>query len=261
MQRVADEWGVVPEEGLPRLAQELREVARLPGMRAIHHQMFDGLNLHPGASVLEVGCGPWLWGSMLRQYVGPAALLAGIDLYYGLVAGVDEPNVFVADARHLPFQSRSFDAVFCSRLLTHVGPTEVLIDEMMHVTRRGGMIGAFEWTFSQWEIEDDNGPISDAIHHALVDNHYRPAIGVELPDLLREMGLSGVTAIPYLERITDAYDSPLTLDLIRRHADLVIATGEFPAEDVEAWYSAILQRAAEGRFALTRTGLASWGIV
>ncbi len=261
MQRVADEWGVVPEEDLPGLAHELREVARLPGMRAIHHQLFDGLNLHLDAAVLEVGCGPWLWGPMLRQYVGPTALLAGIDVYYGLVAAATEPNVCVADGRRLPFHPRSFDAVFCSRLLTHVGPTEVLIDEMMQVTRRGGMIGAFEWTFSQWEIEDDNGPISDAVHHALVDNHYRPDIGVELPDLLREMGLSGVTAIPYLERITDAYDSPLTLELIRRHVDLVLATGEFPAEDVEAWYSAIRQRAEEGRFALTRTGLASWGKV
>lgn len=261
VQPMADDWGLLATESLPLLTHELREVARLSGLRAIHRQLFDGLHLSSARCVLEVGCGPWVWESLLRAQAPKDTLLVGIDPYLGFAHAAERPNVFVSDGHALPFDQRIFDAVYCSRVLTHIGPAEALIDEMVRVCRRGGMVGAFEWTFSHWEIEDDGGLVSDAVHHAIIDNHLRPDAGVELPDLLRAADLTGVMAVPYRERITDPYDSPLTLQLIERYTQLVIAQGLAPAADVAAWYSGILDRIDDGRFAFTRTGIAAWGKV
>lgn len=261
VQPLADDWGALTPAAIPALSHALRELARLPGIQAIHKHLFDGLNLTTGSKVLELGAGPWLWERALRARVGATGLLVGLDLYPDFLAPVNAPNLLAADARSLPFSGRSFDAIFCSRLLTHVGPTETIIHEMQRATRRGGMIGAFEWSFSNWEIEDDNGRVSDAVHQSLLDAHHRPDVAVELPDIFRDLGLSGVVALPYRERITAAWELPLTMAVIRRHVDLVVAHGRIAPAAAEDWYESIVQRADRGRFALTRTGLAVWGKV
>lgn len=259
VQPLADDWGRITPAEVPHLTWELREVARMPGLRAVHRQLFDGLRLKSARRVLEVGCGPWLWERTMRSFTGDETLLVGVDLVADFVNTSDAPHLLAGDGHSLPFRTRCFDAVFCSRLLTHIGPANHIIGEMIRVTRPGGMVGAFEWTFGQWEVDDDNGPISDAIHQAMQETHYRPQMGIELPDALREAGLAGVTVVPYRERITDAQAYPFVLPFIRRHVDVVIAQRRFRAEVVENWYERILDRVNQGRFGFTRTGMAAWG--
>lgn len=261
VQPLADAWGSLTDESLPQLTHALRELNRLPGLRAIHKQLFDGLHLTPGARVLEVGCGPWVWERTLRSLVGDSGLLVGVDPYLGFLQMNEQGSLIGGDGRYLPFAQRSFDATFCSKVLTHVGPTEAFVNEMMRVTRRGGMLGAFEWTFSNWEIEDDGGEVSDAIHQSFVDVHLYPDIAIALPDLFRDLGLSGVIAVPYRERITNPFESSLTMAIIRRHAELVVTQQIVSQEAVNEWLETILERAEQGRFAFTRTGLAAWGKV
>jgi SAM-dependent methyltransferase len=108
--------------------------------------VFDQLELAPGSTILELGCGParlWLenldrlppgWRVTLadfspgmaqtaRQHVQPAA---------------GQFRCLVADAQTLPFTPASFDAVIANHMLYHVPERAKALGEIRRVLRPGG---------------------------------------------------------------------------------------------------------------------------
>lgn len=58
---------------------------RTPGVRAIRERAVDALDLDPGDVVIEMGCGTGANLPILRDRVGPAGRILGIDLTPGLL--------------------------------------------------------------------------------------------------------------------------------------------------------------------------------
>lgn len=90
------------------------------------------------AAVLDVGCG---YGDMLAE--SRAALRVGVDMN---LAALHEARDRASGARfalgsveHLPFASNSFDGVICSEVLEHLAHPQTLADEIVRVTRPGGV--------------------------------------------------------------------------------------------------------------------------
>jgi SAM-dependent methyltransferase len=135
-------WQLGGAESLPyRVFDVLR--------RGLNRSLVEFLASHalkkPGARVLEAGSGPGFGSSLLRAQ--PNARLS-VALDYDIEALREarrrDPNlpVVVADMRHLPFKSNSFDLVWNSSTLEHLneqgeGQIDAGLREMVRVTTHG----------------------------------------------------------------------------------------------------------------------------
>src|SRR5436305_4755839 len=105
-------------------------------------------------SVLDVGSGVGHWGRLLAGVLSPDATLVGIDAEprwveeataHAADAGLaDRFSYRVASAEELPFEDESFDRVTCQTVFIHVAEARRVIDEMVRVTKPGGLVVASE---------------------------------------------------------------------------------------------------------------------
>ena len=113
-------------------------------------------HLRLGMSLLDCGCGPGTITLGLAEAVAPGRVV-GVDLEPSMVqranaiAGerqVTNLRFQVADICELPFPDGSFDAVFSSSVLEHLGDPVRVLKEMLRVLRPGGLIGvqSTDWT-------------------------------------------------------------------------------------------------------------------
>jgi SAM-dependent methyltransferase len=79
------------------------------------------------------------------------------------------PPAVAGDALHLPFASRSFDAVVAAFSLNHVTDPVAALREAGRVTRRGGTVAASAYA------TDDSHPVKAAVEQAATELGWAPA--------------------------------------------------------------------------------------
>ncbi len=92
-----------------------------------------------GSFALDVGTGA---GYMTRAMRGAGATCYGIEYDMGELTWRGEPptGIAIASALEMPFADGSFDVVFSSNVLEHVPDPWTMADEMVRVTRPGGIV-------------------------------------------------------------------------------------------------------------------------
>ena len=101
----------------------------------------------PGRSVLELGCGT---GIFLEKIAASGARITGIDLSADLLAkcaarmrGASNVRLIRGNAEQMPFAEGTFDAVYGSSILHHLG-LEAALAEVRRVLRPGGRMAFAE---------------------------------------------------------------------------------------------------------------------
>lgn len=91
------------------------------------------------AILLDVGGGP---GYFARAFRGAGATYLSVEADLGELAAVAEPGPgsVLGSALALPFRDRSVDVCYSSNVLEHVPDPERMLDEMVRVTRPGGLV-------------------------------------------------------------------------------------------------------------------------
>jgi SAM-dependent methyltransferase len=106
------------------------------------------------------------------------------------------------------------------------------IGEMARVTRPGGHVIVFDFDYGARFIDSDLAPMTRRIEALLASDPRNPAIGRELPYLMRKAKLK-VDAIEPMTLMT-------TVGIARRVYAAVLSrgirTGVFTADDVETWW-------------------------
>ena len=92
-----------------------------------------------GKTVVDVGAGPVQFA---RAFAARGASYVGVDSDEGAIvrAGAPGTSALVAQGERLPLRSGSIDVAFSSNVLEHVRHPPTLADEMVRVTRPGGLI-------------------------------------------------------------------------------------------------------------------------
>lgn len=92
-----------------------------------------------GAWVLDVGGGPGYFASAFR---GAGARYTPLDADLGELSGLGdpEPGTVLGSGMALPFADGSFDVTYSSNVLEHVPDPWLMADELVRVTRPGGLV-------------------------------------------------------------------------------------------------------------------------
>lgn len=129
------------------LAAGLLETLDDPRFGALRDAVLDQAHLFPGASALELGCGPGMLLEGVMERVGAEGRLLGLDLnpHFIAVAERRAEMLLLANARFLtgdchalPCADGEFDAVLAERLLMHVAPMASVVAEVARVLSVGG---------------------------------------------------------------------------------------------------------------------------
>jgi SAM-dependent methyltransferase len=111
------------------------------------------LAVPPGARWLDVGCGTGALTDTILREANPAQV-DGIDPSDGFLA-VARENVHdtrarfeVGDARHLPAESKRYDAVVSALVLNFIPDLAGGMAEMTRVARAGGVVAAYVWDYA-----------------------------------------------------------------------------------------------------------------
>lgn len=92
-----------------------------------------------GKRVLDVGGGP---GYFADAFHGAGATYNSLDADLGELSGLGdpEPGTVLGSGMQLPFRDDSFDVTYSSNVLEHVDKPWTMADEMVRVTKSGGLV-------------------------------------------------------------------------------------------------------------------------
>ena len=170
--------------------------------RRRYRRLFTSLVDSPGVRVLEVGCGA---GGALRFFVEcvpDASLAVGVDPSYLAIVEASRvvetgapvlgpiPRFLAMDGRQLAFPDRTFDIVYCSRVLVHAPEPERILAEMVRVLKIGG---------SLLVVEPDRDGMLSSVEHDWINRRFwshlrslNPEIGRRLYRQLHRLGLAEI---------------------------------------------------------------------
>lgn len=96
------------------------------------------LEVRPGMSVVDVGCGHGLFHPILRSR---GATVIGLDRSIGMAReAATNCMAVVGDAQALPLTDHCFDRAMCNHVLYHVPDQQRAMRELRRITRAGGRV-------------------------------------------------------------------------------------------------------------------------
>ncbi len=154
-----------------------REMLIYQRKSAIHKYGRDRIasfyGLHPGMTVMDVGCGLGFLGRNYWGYFGKAGHYIGVDMSPDLLKHANqessewakggEVSFTVGNAYDLPFADNTTDAVMCQTLLMHLQDPAKALREMIRVVKPGGAVIcqepdnlATQLRKRHWSLPDDS---------------------------------------------------------------------------------------------------------
>ena len=147
-QRLYDWWG-----RNPWALRLLYAVAFLGRESTFRRRGVEALELEPGETVLELGCGPGNSLGRLREAVGPEGRVVGVDYSEGMVKraarqidaeGWQNVGAVRGDATRLGVESVRFDAVYASMSLTAMPDPVAAVETAAHCLRPDGRVAVLD---------------------------------------------------------------------------------------------------------------------
>jgi SAM-dependent methyltransferase len=212
------------------------------------------LDVRPGQTVVDIGCGPGTDLGRLAEAVGPGGLVIGIVRDPPMLAearrrgrggearvregdagrGEGDVRLCEVDIHALPLAVDSVDLARADRLLQHVTDSQAAIAEVRRVLRPGGLFGMAEPDWDTLAVADDDPGVSRAWSRFVAGRVRNPTIGRELPRLCARAGLRvcSVEAVAVVFRDFDTADRILGL---RRNTERAVQAGALLAAVGDAW--------------------------
>ena len=167
-------------------------------------QHLERAGIQPGWRVIDVGCGPQGVLHVLADQVGPTGTVVGLERDPRLVAlarasiaeqGFTNVEIIQGDARATGLPRGSFDLVHERLVLVNVPEPELILAEMVALTRSGGVVAAWEVDDVSWlcyPAHPEWTRIMDAIQAVSLQDGQDCFIGRRLVRLMRAAGLVDV---------------------------------------------------------------------
>jgi ubiquinone/menaquinone biosynthesis C-methylase UbiE len=243
----ADGWGAMndaPDAAVSDAVSTLENLhTAVEGFREARQRLLDAAQVRGGTHLLELGCGTMPQLAETAAQVGSEGRIAGLDYTERFLQvareraqalGIDRVEFQQGDCRALPFDDAAFDAVLADKLFIHVGPGELIVAEMLRVTRPGGWIGALDWDGEAVIIAADDQPLTRRILDTNRDQRACFDAARRAAGWFSHAGATSVTVSGVLACFTDTAH-PLMQALLRRWADRTVAAAAVQPREATAW--------------------------
>ena len=166
--------------------------------------LLDRVDLRPGHSAIDLGCGPRGILDLLAERVLPGGRVAGLDAdpahtamaaEFAAGRGLAEVKIVTADARRTGLPSRSFDLVHARTLLVNIPDPVQVVAEMVRLARPGGWVAAMEADTEHTMCYPPHPAVtrvSEIFEVVFRRDGADPHLGRRVPQLFRQAGLTGV---------------------------------------------------------------------
>jgi ubiquinone/menaquinone biosynthesis C-methylase UbiE len=173
-------------------------------LRPYSAELLDRVDLRPGQSAVDLGCGPRGIIELLSERVSPGGRVVGVEADPVHVAmarrladerGLRDVEIVAADARHTGLPEGSFDLVHSRTLLVTIPEPATVVAEMVRLARPGGRVASLE-PDTEYALCHPPHPaferLGELFDAAFRRNGADPFIGRRLPELYREAGLEDI---------------------------------------------------------------------
>ncbi|HET7462035.1 MAG TPA: methyltransferase domain-containing protein [Longimicrobium sp.] len=229
------------------------------GKRLSHERM----RIAPGATVLDVGCGPGTDTIPLAERVGPGGFVHGIDRDPEMVAEAERRAAAAGvagrvehragDACALPWEDATFDAVRCERLFLHLERPEQATAEMVRVTRPGGRVVVMDTDWGTRSVDTPEVELERRIARVLAErcmaNGYS---GRRLWGLLKQAGVRELD-VELVPLHVDSYELWRLLSRMEIAFDQAVRAGVMTADEARRLDDSLREKDAAGTFFASTT--------
>jgi ubiquinone/menaquinone biosynthesis C-methylase UbiE len=209
--------------------------------RAYKRRLVEMLDIHPGQTVVDLGCGPGTDLARLAAAVGAGGSVIGVDrdprkLTQARRRLIDRPNVQICDGdlHDLPFAAHSIDRARTDRVLQHVEDPARVLAEIARVLRPGGLVALAEPDWDTLAVADEDVDTSRRYAAFTAAGVHNATIGRDAARLCAAVGLRvrSIEPIAVLYRDFDTADRILGL---RRISERAVAAGQLDEAAARAW--------------------------
>ncbi len=231
----------------------LDELSSWPFYQFYKERSIELLHLHPGESVLDVGCGAGGVAIAISEITGREGRTIGLDSSEVMVAEArlrardsGLPAQFVVgDAHSLPFDDDSFDACRADRVLQHLERPLEALQEMARVTRLGGRVLVVDPDYETLVIDVPERVITRKIEAYRRDYELRNgSLAHQMPRLFRQLGLRDVR----VEAQTLILHDPRQAFGVAEWAKRAHEKGLLTPDEAAAWEAAFARVVDAGTF-------------
>lgn len=145
-------------------AERLEKIYLTPDVVLQREQIFQLLDVKPGMSALDIGCGPGLTSLALAQAVGNTGHVEAIDIAPPMLqlaarrcAARPHVKFHQADVLQLPFADASFDVALATQVYEYVADVDSALRELWRVMKPGAQVLLVDtdWESCVWACRDE----------------------------------------------------------------------------------------------------------
>ena len=208
--------------------------------------LLDRIDIRPGMSCLDVGCGTASVTLDLARRVGPQGRVVGIDIddariddarLEAAAQGLSNVEFRIADIRTEPDAAPEFDVVYSRFVLDHLARPGQAIATMRDMLRPGGVVIAECTDYSAWHCFPalpafDRAMVLQAELRRRIGGY--PDIGLRLPALFVEAGLGDIeiSVFQYMQ-MTGPLKRWILMALPKDRTDWMIAVDLAEEEEID----------------------------
>ncbi|MEU4130392.1 methyltransferase domain-containing protein [Streptomyces wuyuanensis] len=219
--------------------------------RAYKQELIELLDVRPGQTVLDVGCGPGTDLPALAERVGDAGTVIGVDHDPAMLAEarlrtahLPVTDLREGDAHALPVAPGTANRAKIDRVLMHVADPAGVLAQLHTATRPGALVGLVEPDWDTLAVDAEDLDTSRAFTRYTTSDVVRNAtIGRSLARLAERAGFVVQTVLTTTPVFRDFEDADHMLGL-GRNTQRAIEEGRIDATRGRRWFASL----SEGPF-------------
>lgn len=242
-----------------KLIRCLNAIHDHPFFQSVKEESFHHLDITPGFTILEIGCGTGQDANSLAILNGPKGNVIGSDISYTVLSRAkmlhcsSNVSFCLMDGHNIPIIDNACDAVREDRVLQHVHHPEYIIKEIFRILKPGGRCVLFEPDWDSFLVDGGDFDKTRKILDFWSDQFACGHIGGKLRRFCMNTGFSDIVVIPKTCVFTDLAQADLIFTL-SENARMASEKGIIVPEEANEFIRILMDMDKNGTFFCSFTG-------